>query len=278
MLEHVDHVTIAVREIELAVAQYTALLGAAPVWRGGQPELGTHAALFSLENALVELVSPDASAIEAEALRERMQAHGEGLSALALGCADAMATSDALRARGVRATRPQPGEARGADGRVRTYRTVELSARATRGLSVFAVERPDLEALRTHVPAADAPHALDHVVVRSASPEAAIALYRDGLGLRLALDREIRGRRMLFFRVGGVTLEVVHDAGLVDLDAFHGLAYRVRDVEAAHARLDALDLALDDVRDGVKPGTRVFGVRGATCGVPTLILSDAARP
>ena len=40
--------------------------------------------------------------------------------------------------------------------------------------------------------------------------EAARALYGDGLGLRLALDRsfEAWGVRLLFFRVGGLTVEV----------------------------------------------------------------------
>jgi hypothetical protein len=34
---------------------------------------------------------------------------------------------------------------------------------------------------------------------------------------------------------------------------------------------------VSDVREGRKPGTRVFSVRGGTAGVPTLILRDPAR-
>jgi hypothetical protein len=34
---------------------------------------------------------------------------------------------------------------------------------------------------------------------------------------------------------------------------------------------------VSEVRDGRKPGTRVFSVRDGTCGVPTLILRDPSR-
>src|SRR5947199_163554 len=84
---------------------------------------------------------------------------------------------------------------------------------------------------------------------------AAIELYGEGLGIRLALDRELAGTRMLFFRTGGVTIEVVRDANAGDTDIFYGVAYRVRDIAAAHARMRAAGLDVSEVRDGRKPGT-----------------------
>ena len=119
--------------------------------------------------------------------------------------------------------------------------------------------------------------ALDHVVVRTSDPDAAIALYGQGLGLRLALDRSFGQTRMLFFRVGGVTLEVVQAPELAERDAFYGIALRVRDLDAAHARLAAAGLALNEARDGNKPGTRVFSVKSGTCNVPVLFVRDPAR-
>lgn len=82
---------------------------------------------------------------------------------------------------------------------------------------------------------------------------------------------------MLFLRVGGVTIEVVHDATLGDLDRFTGIAYRTRDLNAAHARLRDAGFSVGEPRAGNKPGTHVFSVRDGTCGVPTLILRDPAR-
>jgi hypothetical protein len=58
--------------------------------------------------------------------------------------------------------------------------------------------------------------AVDHVVLRTADPDAALALYGSGLGIRLALDQAFDGIRMLFFRTGGVTLECVRDPSVGD--------------------------------------------------------------
>jgi catechol 2,3-dioxygenase-like lactoylglutathione lyase family enzyme len=277
MLTGFDHATLAVLDLEAALASYEKLLGTGPRWRGGHPELGMHAALFGFDNGWLELLAPLPGAEEASALREGLLAGGDRLTTLSFRCDDAAACTAMLRARGVRATPPQEGEARGEDGTTRSYRLVELSPRATRGLAISIVERPagSLPELASFAP--DAPSAIDHLVVRSADLEAAHALYGQALGLRLALDTTFAGVRMLFFRVGGVTIEVVHDPSVGERDVLLGIAYRVADLPAAHARLDAAGLALGPLRPGNKPGTEVFTVRDGSAGVPTLILRDPSR-
>jgi catechol 2,3-dioxygenase-like lactoylglutathione lyase family enzyme len=115
-------------------------------------------------------------------------------------------------------------------------------------------------------------------VVRSPDADAARALYGDGLGLRLALDREFPqwGARLLFFRVGGLTVEIAAElAGGPATDGgdrLWGLSWRVRDADAARARLLAAGFDVSEVRAGRRPGTRVLTVRDGTHGVPTLLL------
>ncbi len=277
MLTSFDHLTILVKDLDAAVQSYQRLFGIAPSWRGVHPDLGTHSALFGLCNALIELVGPIDGAPEATGMRELLEARDEGLYAVAWGTPDADACSDSLRARGLRATLPQPGQARDASGHLRSYRTIDLSPRMTRGLSVYVVERSDSAALRSAAPASDGVFALDHVVIRTANIDAAIALYGEGLGIRLALDRMFGDVRMLFFRVGGVTLEVVEDRTLGATDVFYGATYRVRDLDATHARMRASGFRVDETRAGIKPNTRVYSVKDGTCGVPTLILRDPGR-
>ena len=125
---------------------------------------------------------------------------------------------------------------------------------------------------------------LDHVVVATDDHAAALALYRDALGLRLALDRRFpeRGLRILFLQAGEgdrrVTLEV---AGPIDArgggagtDRFGGLAWRADDVEAWRERLASEGFPVSALRRGFKPGTRVATVTARTAGVPTLLIGD----
>ncbi len=60
-------------------------------------------------------------------------------------------------------------------------------------------------------------------------------------------------------------------------DRLWGLSYRVPDAEAARARLAAADFDVSEVREGRKPGTRVFSVRDGTLGIPTLMLESERR-
>lgn len=119
--------------------------------------------------------------------------------------------------------------------------------------------------------------ALDHVVIQSAAPERALALYGARAGLDLRLDRtEPRwGTRLLFFRCGDLVVEVMHNlaAGIsTEPDRLWGLSWRTDDLDAARARLAASGIDVSAIRPGRKPGTRVFTLRDGTSGVPTLVV------
>ena len=279
----VDHLVIGVRDLAAATESYRRLLGLEPSWRGTHPAYGTANTLFRIDNLYVELLAPVADGPLADALHARFDAHGEGLAAIVFGCADAAATSAALAARGLHPTPPQDGTGREqTSGVERSWRNVFLPESDTRGVQMFLIEHrsePDLlpRAQPTDA-AASAVSACDHVVVQSTDPDAAIALYGETLGLRLALDRTAPewGMRLLFFRVAGVTVEIASQLGEQKsaTDRLWGISWRVPDVGAAHARLAASGVAASEIRKGRRPGTRVFTVHGETHGVATLVLGS----
>lgn len=123
---------------------------------------------------------------------------------------------------------------------------------------------------------------LDHVVVRTPSPERAIAFYAGRLGLDLRLDRSNPewGARLLFFRCGDLVVEIAHDLkkGVSDApDQLWGLSWRVPDIARANARLRAAGLDVSEPRTGRRPGSQVFTVKGGTEGVPTIFIGGIGR-
>ena len=117
---------------------------------------------------------------------------------------------------------------------------------------------------------------VDHLVLRSADAQACIALFRDRLGIRLALDKSVPewGGRMLFFRAGKLTLEVIAGG---DTDAGHalwGIAYQCEDAMALADRLRDTGVAVSDVREGRKPGTLVATLKSHQLGIPTLLIQQ----
>ncbi len=124
-------------------------------------------------------------------------------------------------------------------------------------------------------PTATGIYAVDHVVLQTRDADACIALFRDQLGLRLALDQTVPefGGRMLFFRHGKMTLEVIqHLERPPEQDFFWGITYLCQDIDATVAELDRRGVAHSPVRQGRKPGTRVTTVKSHCLGLPTLLI------
>ena len=124
-------------------------------------------------------------------------------------------------------------------------------------------------------PTATGIYAVDHVVLQTRDADTCIRRFRDELGLRLALDRTVPefGGRMLFFRLGKMTLEVIqHLQEPPQADFLWGVTYLCRDIEATVAQLDRRGVAHSPIRTGRKPGTRVATVKSHCLELPTLLI------
>ncbi len=285
MLTGLDHFVVAVRDLAVATRTYSRLLGRAATWRGEHPVLGTENTLFRLANTYLELLAPTPGA--GRWLSERLEANGEGPFALAFATDDAEAFRAHAEARGLRPSPVQPGLGRDSDsGAFRKWRNVLLDRAATHGTQLFAIEHLSPPELLPLSPPTDengdaTMNSVDHVVVQTQDGERAKALYGDALGIRLALDRSFPqwGSRLLFFRLGHLTVEVaaaLEGAAKPGVpDRFWGVSYRVADAVAAHARLREAGFDATPVKPGRKPGTFVFTVNGETHGVATLVLQPS---
>ena len=154
-----------------------------------------------------------------------------------------------------------------------------LSTEATHGVPIALVERAEAQMPSPLLKSSEAAaiSSLDHVVVRTPSPERAVALYAGRLGLDLRLDRSNPdwGSRLLFFRCGDLVVEIAHDLkkGVSDApDQLWGLSWRAPDVAKANERLKTAGVEVSEPRNGRRPGTQVFTVQSHTANVPTIVI------
>lgn len=272
MITALDHFVLVAPKIEASVSEMAALLGIQPNWRQDAGGGGYHAAEFRVRNTALELMCPDNSA--------DLETTGQGLKSLVFAVDDIEAVHHVLKRRGL-----EPGEISSHDaedpasGERRAWRRFRLDKAATHGVRIFLIERN--AAVEATEPAPAQASSLDHIVINTPNPERAVALYGGRLGLRLALDRtaEQWATRFLFFRVGGLTLEIVHSLDSPGdpegPDQIWGLTWEADDIEATRARLAGVGRNVSEVREGRKPGSRVFTARDGTLGVPTLFISHS---
>lgn len=120
-----------------------------------------------------------------------------------------------------------------------------------------------------------APTLVDHLVLRTGDATDCVALFGQQLGIRLALDKTVPewGGRMLFFRTGKLTLEIIEPSdGPGEADHFWGIAYQCPDLDQLALQLAARGVSLSEVRAGRKPGSRVATVKSHGLGIPTLLI------
>lgn len=146
----------------------------------------------------------------------------------------------------------------------------------SRGLDIRVCDGEATAALRAH--AEPGQLRVDHLVLRTGDAAACIALYGEQLGMRLALDQTMPdwGGRMLFFRSGKLTLEIIESAEDHNArDKFWGIAYQCASLDETCKRLADSGVHLSDIRAGRKAGTRVATVKSHCLGLPTLLLEAA---
>jgi catechol 2,3-dioxygenase-like lactoylglutathione lyase family enzyme len=274
-----DHVVILVRDIAAGEAAYQTLFARTPAWRNSGD--GADRVLFTLDNMTLELMAPSSEGANANRIRNVMAEQGEGLASICFRTNDIAKMHRRLD----RLTlKPEPvAEAESRDttsGATLSWKRTRAATDATRGVRLFFLELAKERPLSVRTSPASVT-AMDHVVVATADPERAAALYGARLGLDMALDRSHPDwGQLMFFRCGDLIVEVVHRPGK-DADAKHdrlwGLSWRVADADATQARLAAEGVEVSEVRAGRKPGTRVLTVRSGTCGIPTLLVERTAK-
>ncbi|MDX9996955.1 MAG: VOC family protein [Phenylobacterium sp.] len=239
MITGLDHIVVTAKDVEAAAAAFSALLGRQADWRGEE-------AWFQLSNTALRVGRGEADAI----------------AALAFDTDDVDAAARLAQRRGL------SGDASGFD-------VAGIPVRLVAPRAAFA-----LSPASGRESAAVA--ALDHVVVRTRNIDRAVANFGGRLGLDLRLDRSnpAWGARQLFFRCGNAVVEFgasLSAPASDEPDGFGGLAWRVVDPDAARARLADAGFDVSEVRDGRKPGTKVFTVRSGVPGAPSLMIQQGAE-
>jgi catechol 2,3-dioxygenase-like lactoylglutathione lyase family enzyme len=274
-----DHVVVLVEDIAAGTKACQTLFARVPAWRSTGE--GAEHVLFTLDNMTLELMAPNGEGAIASRIRNVIAEQGEGLASLCFRTNDIAKMHrrlDRLALKPEAITEAASHDA--ASGAQLSWKRTRAATDATCGVRLFFLELAQERPLS--VATANAPvTAMDHVVIATADPERAAALYGARLGLDMALDRSHPDwGRLMFFRCGDLVVEIVHRPGQdtrADHDRLWGLSWRVADIDATRTRLVAAGVDVSDVRPGRKPGTRVLSVRSGACGIPTLLVEQTAR-
>ena len=275
MISSVDHLIIAVKDLDQAISDYEKILGITPCWKGKHSELGTKNALFNFENTYLELLSPCDTGPGTEFINTLLAENGDHLAGIALGTQNIEHTKEALKKNGYAVEISSDEAVNEKDGKIRRWKNIFLPNALSRELFIFIIEHVEGGLSKNENQDPSIVKKLDHVVINTQDADSFISIYRDIYKIRLALDKTIEHwkRRMLFFRTNATTIEVIEDKdGKESADELWGLAWEVDSIEDAHKRLVGNKVEVSPIKDGLKKGTLVATIKSHTCNVPTLLI------
>ena len=276
MISSLDHIILAVDDLQDAEKNYKNILGIEPSWRGLHKELGTANVIFNFKNTYLELLSAEGEGVGADLVNESIKKNGEGLAGIVLNTKDISKASKKLKDLGFLVGDVLTGEVKNKDTNdIRNWKYLFLPQELTRNLFLFLIEHTKGILPQDEKFPSGSINKLDHVVINTNDADGFINIYQDIFNIRLALDRIIEHwkSRMLFFRVNKTTIEVIEKKDDKDPnDSLWGLAWEVESIKDAHERLMSKGVEVTEIKKGLKENTLVATVKSHTHNVPTLLI------
>ena len=276
MINSLDHLIIAVKNLEEAEQNYKKIFGTPPVWKGEHKELGTANVLFNFKNTYFELLAIKGEGLGADLVNHYLEESGEGLIGMVLGTDDMNKVTSSLHEKGFNITEPSDGEGVNFKNKqIRKWKNLFLPPELTRGLFSFVIQHTEGELPLPERFKSSSINKLDHVVINTNDADGFIDIYKNVFNIRLALDKTIDAwkSRMLFFRFNKTTIEVIEKPDDKDSsDKLWGLAWEVENIEETCSRLLSEGVDVTPVKNGIKENTLVVTVKSHTHNVPTLLI------
>ena len=179
MISTLDHLIIAVKDLDAAEENYTKIFGQPPVWRGEHKELGTSNSLFNFNNTYFELLAATGDGLGAALVNHYLELSGEGLIGVVFGTDDIEKASNTIKEKGYLIDKYTQGEGVNfKDNQIRKWNNLFLPPELTRGIFSFLIQHTEGKLPLPKAFKNSSLSKLDHLVVNTNDADGFIKVYQ----------------------------------------------------------------------------------------------------
>tara|TARA_B100000212_G_scaffold88847_1_gene65100 strand:+ start:628 stop:1458 length:831 start_codon:yes stop_codon:yes gene_type:complete len=272
MLIRVQNIFLATKNIEETFQKFSIFFRRKPNFIGQSRKLGIDIISFGLNKTNICLISPKNSGIWSEKLNNFLKNKGEGIFGINFFSNDFNNDYNNFVKNHLKVSGKIESSFEGNNDIEIKFSFFNILDKNIESLNILVSSKIDFQdnksSLKNNV------SKVNQLVIQTEDPDTIKEIFEGKLSIRLALDKTFKkwAGRMLFFRLGGVTLEVIEGKDIKQNSEYFGIGWHADNYNKCYDDLINDGFRLSEIRAGRKEGTLVSTLKEPILNIPTILI------
>ena len=272
MLIRVQNIFLATKNIEETSQKFSIFFRRKPNFIGQSRKLGIDIISFGLNKTNICLISPKNSGIWSEKLNNFLKNKGEGIFGINFFSNDFNNDYNNFVKNHLKVSGKIESSFEGNNDIEIKFSFFNILDKTIESLNILVSSEIDFQdnksSLKNNV------SKVNQLVIQTEDPDTIKEIFEGKLSIRLALDKTFKkwAGRMLFFRLGGVTLEVIEGKDIKQNSEYFGIGWHADNYNKCYDNLINDGFRLSEIRAGRKEGTLVSTLKEPILNIPTILI------
>ena len=272
MLIRVQNIFLATKNIEETSQKFSIFFRRKPNFIGQSRKLGIDIISFGLNKTNICLISPKNSGIWSEKLNNFLKNKGEGIFGINFFSNDFNNDYNNFVKNHLKVSGKIESSFEGNNDIEIKFSFFNILDKTIESLNILVSSKIDFQdnksSLKNNV------SKVNQLVIQTEDPDTIKEIFEGKLSIRLALDKTFKkwAGRMLFFRLGGVTLEVIEGKDIKQNSEYFGIGWHADNYNKCYNDLINDGFRLSEIRAGRKEGTLVSTLKEPILNIPTILI------
>ena len=272
MLTRVQNIFLATKNIEETSQKFSIFFGRSPDFIGQSINLGIDIIIFGLNNTNICLISPKSSGFWFETLNNFLKNKGEGIFGINFSSDDFDNDYNNFTKNNLKLSDKIESNFEGNNNDKIKFSFFNIFDKAIENLNIFVSNEMNFQNNKAN--SKNNVSKVNQIVIQTEAPDTIKDIFDGKLSIRLALDKTFKewAGRMLFFRLGGVTLEVIEGKDIKQNSKYFGIGWHADNYNKCYNSLLNDGFSLSEIRKGRKEGTLVSTLKKPILNIPTILI------
>ncbi|MDC0432073.1 hypothetical protein OAL90_00365 [Hyphomicrobiales bacterium] len=274
MLSQIKNIFFVTDDIEKSSKEFSLFFSKEAYFKGFSNQLGVEIQIFSIGNLSINIISSFCEGLWSEKILNFKKKRKEGLFGLELMSDGIINDYENLKKIEIPVGEIEKITIQDLKDKIYTHNSFSIDESLVSNLNIMVSDNTNFSIEEeNHDPNTNI-ESINQVVIKTNNPDGIVNLFEKNLEIRLALDKTFKewSGRMLFFRIGGVTLEVVEEEGLNNLNEYYGIGWHSDNFTECYEDLTQKGFSFSEIRKGRKPGTLVSTLNDPILGIPAILI------